>query len=238
VWVPLGAHRRVVAIFAAEPEEEAGKRLAALVDAFSASADSPKSDGPAALARRTLPSEIDAELEGLCVRGDAACALVIDGSSPVIWGRSHAELGEEIAPLLRIAAALADSERPLEIATERAAWPAELAGVIADDNPIAARRVLVAALATEDARAFLEREPKSLGSVHRTAHRGGCAFVMRSLAGVYVLLLGFDGAFSEPQAEGLIRRAQGQLEKLIVKLPPTDPPPRPGRVLSLRKPPQ
>jgi hypothetical protein len=235
VWVPLGAHRRVVAVFGNPPEEDAGKRLATLVDAFAASADSPKSDGPAALGRRTLPSEIDAELEGLCVRADAACALLIDGSSPVIWGRSHAELGDEIEPLLAVARA-AHGDDAFELLSRRDAWPAELANAIPEDNPASLRRVLVAALALDEARAFLEREPKALGSVHRTALRGTCAFMMRSLAGVYVLILAFDGAFSEPQAEGVFQRAQSQIEKLIVSLPPTDPPPRPGRVLAMRKP--
>jgi hypothetical protein len=234
VWVALNPHRRIVAVFEGPPPEEAGTKLAAIVDAFAASADAPASDGPAALSRRTLPAEIDAELNGLAVRANAVCAVLIDVSSPVVWGRSHGELAGEIGPMLDIANAV-DEADPAAILADASQWPDALREHAGDDRDLA-RRVLTAALAVRSARDSVVKVPTAVGSVHRIDRRGNYAFMTRSLAGVYLLILAFEGGFSEPQAEGVIRRSSTLLENLIVKLPPTDPPPRPGRVLSLRRP--
>lgn len=261
VWVPLNPHRRVVAVFESAPPEDATTKLAALVEAFVFSADASASDGPVALAPRTFPVEIDAELDGLAVRAQAVCAVLIDASSPVVWGRSHADLTDDVGLMLDIAEAVR-AVMPTSTATEPvvspslassgpddARWlPMDPAALLADESrwpdvlrehvtsKEQARRLLMAALGIHAAREAVADEPTTLGSVHRILRRGGYAFMVRSLGGVYLLILAFEGGFSEPSAEGVVRRGSSQIEKLIVKLPPTDPPPKPGRVLSLRRP--
>lgn len=236
VWVALNPHRRLVAVFEDKPPADAGTKLTALADAFRTSADEPASDGPAALSRRTRPSELDAELNGLALRANALCALLIDASSPMVWGRSHAELATETTTLLDIAGAV-NIDDPGALIADPATWPPALRehAVGAGKDPQIARRLLAGALGVEAARLLVQEEPTAVGSIHDIERRGSFTFMIRSLAGVYLLILGFEGGFSEPQAEGVIQRSSSELEKLIVKLPPTDPPPKPGRVLSLRR---
>jgi hypothetical protein len=234
VWVSLNPHRRVVAVFEDTPPEGASETLAALVDAFVFSADAPASDGPVALARRTLPAEIDSELYGLAVRAQAVCAVLVDASSPVIWGRSHEDLTDEMTVMLDVAAAIGDSD-PAALLADEGQWP-EVLRYHAGQDPESTRRLLMAALGIHATREAVAKEPTAVGSVHRIVRRGSYAFMVRSLGGVYLLILAFEGGFSEPKAEGVVRRGSSQIEHLIVKLPPTDPPPKPGRVLSLRRP--
>ncbi len=233
VWVALNADRRVVAVFEGAPPEDAANTLIALVDAFSATAEAPPSDGPAALARRTLPTEIDAELNGLCVRARAVAAVLVDASSPVVWGRSHAEIPDEIDAMLELAESVGDAD-PGELVADSSRWPALLREGAAGSEA-SARRLLVAAVGIRLARAAAAAEPRSVGSFHRTDRYGSFTFMTRSVAGVYFVILGFEGGFSEPGAEGVLQRGHSALEHLIVKLPPTDPPPE-GRVLALRRP--
>lgn len=233
VSIALNPHRRVVAVFGGDPPADAASRLAALVDAFAASADAPQSDGLAALSRRTLPTEIDAELNGLSVRAKAVFAVLIDASSPVVWGRSHPDLPEEIDAMLAVADAVGDGD-PAELSNEPARWPTVLREHAGKDHE-SGRRLLMAALGVGAARDVAEEEPTAVGSMHKTVRVGSYTFMIRSLGGVYLLIIGFEGGFSEPQAEGVLQRGHSEIERLIVKLPPTDPPPRPGRVVSLRK---
>lgn len=234
VSIALNPHRRVVAVFEGDPPEDAASRLAALVDAFTASADAPQSDGLAALSRRTLPAEIDSELNGLSVRAKAVFAVLIDASSPVIWGRSHAELPDAIDAMREMTDALGDGDAAA-LLSEPARWPRPLREHAGKDEE-SARRFVMAALGVRAAREAAEDEPTAVGSMHKTIRVGGYTFMVRSLGGVYLLIIGFEGGFSEPGAEGVLQRGHTEIERLIVKLPPTDPPPRPGRVVAMRKP--
>ena len=59
---------------------------------------------------------------------------------------------------------------------------------------------------------------------------------IRSLAGIYLLVLVFEDTFSELRVEGVVKRARGHLEELLAALPPEDPPPKGGRLLPMREP--
>jgi hypothetical protein len=64
-------------------------------------------------------------------------------------------------------------------------------------------------------------------------HEEDLGYLVRPFAGVYRLLLVFPGAFSELVAEGHALHAASQIERLVLALPPVDPPPGGGKVLRL-----
>lgn len=57
----------------------------------------------------------------------------------------------------------------------------------------------------------------------------------RRFAGIYTLILVFDGAFSELHAEAAVLRALPTIEKLVTSLPPRDPIPQGAKVARLRR---
>ncbi len=247
LWVPLGAHRRLVAVFAeplGEPEE-ARTRLAALAEAF---ADTAKVAAPEVT--RPTRLTLNDELAALCDRAGARCAVVIDASSPVVWGRSHAELGlaGDIDRWLAAASALERAEALLGGLREvRARAIDEVKLRLGEDRQgeaaAALTRVAAAWDLAPDAFARWARcgktliairehvkglSPRQLGGLRlvRRANDGG--FYARGLASVYQLILVFDVALSEPRVEGAVRRICPVLEKLIAALPPIEPPPLRG----------
>jgi hypothetical protein len=56
--------------------------------------------------------------------------------------------------------------------------------------------------------------------------------LVRLLGGLYMVVLVFGGAVSEPVAVGALLHASAVIERLIVALPPLDPPPG-GKVIRL-----
>ncbi|MFC1642218.1 hypothetical protein ACFL5O_05950 [Myxococcota bacterium] len=60
----------------------------------------------------------------------------------------------------------------------------------------------------------------------------GFGLSARRFAGIYILLVLFDGPYPELRAEGVVRRALGRIERLVLALPPADPPGG-GRALRL-----
>jgi hypothetical protein len=61
-------------------------------------------------------------------------------------------------------------------------------------------------------------------------------FVSRAFAAIYRLVLVFDEDFSELHAEAAVVRALPVVEKLVLSVPPVDPPPERGKVVKLRGP--
>jgi hypothetical protein len=55
----------------------------------------------------------------------------------------------------------------------------------------------------------------------------------RPFAGVYILALAFDGVESELSAMGAILHAMPLVEKLVLALPPVDPPPEGGKLMRM-----
>lgn len=59
------------------------------------------------------------------------------------------------------------------------------------------------------------------------------ACLAKLFGGAYVISLYFDGPLSEPVAVGALLHAAGYIERLVLALPPVDPPPAGGKVLRL-----
>ena len=84
------------------------------------------------------------------------------------------------------------------------------------------------------ARELTEGQPP--GPFRKLLQGEGFALLGRSIAGSYLLVLAFDGPFSEIRADGVAKRALSRLERLLAALPPIEPPPKGRRALSLHKP--
>jgi hypothetical protein len=70
------------------------------------------------------------------------------------------------------------------------------------------------------------------GHVVRLTLADGAECLVRTFAGIYVLSLAFRGALSEPVAVGALLHAAEAVERLVLALPPIDPPPG-GKVIRL-----
>ncbi len=70
------------------------------------------------------------------------------------------------------------------------------------------------------------------GHVVRLTLADGAECLARMFAGIYVLSLAFRGALSEPVAVGALLHAAEAVERLVLALPPIEPPPG-GRVIRL-----
>jgi hypothetical protein len=98
IVAPLRDGRHVVASFGAEPKERSvlARRLAMLVSTFADSMDPAEATGTIRMfpdmkgMRHVAGGTLDEELEALARRAQAVDAVVIDGDSPVIWGRASA----------------------------------------------------------------------------------------------------------------------------------------------------
>jgi hypothetical protein len=70
------------------------------------------------------------------------------------------------------------------------------------------------------------------GHVVRLTLADGAECLARTFAGIYVLSLAFRGALSEPVAVGALLHAAEVVERLVLALPPIEPPPG-GKVIRL-----
>lgn len=246
VWAEAGPHRRLVVVFRAPPDDrtEAQRQLQALLEAFHDAAATPS---PTAIRPSVPPVEtraaLDAELAALCVSTNARSALLIDSSSPVVWGRSHDLIPSAVEPLLEIGAAvdphalrdalatgtIGDAVRDDEMAARVRRRLEEFDG---DDDPAV---LLLSARAAHEARTLAEADPNAVATLHRVEGAGsGVPITVHGLAGVYLLVLAFDERFSELHVERAVRANKSRLERLIGSLPPIEPPPDKARVVRLK----
>ncbi len=101
----------------------------------------------------------------------------------------------------------------------------------------------------EDARTARAHQKRAIAELRAlpqlgTLRRGGhlalsvreerFGYVVRSFAGIYVLVLMFDHAFDEIRAERALRDSLSRVERLVLAIPPFDPDPVPAGVVSLR----
>jgi hypothetical protein len=255
--LPSGA--RLVVCFDEPPPDraEAQARLAALAEAFGATGDRLREERPVAsdgmIARR-----LDDELVILADATGAVATVVVDDKSPVLWGSSLRRLGDEdvdaevalgqalqsargesgastplweAAPataidLLRQVGVPAPVVRRLEERLERLS---DATGAVAL-APWRAHLSLACALAEVRALEAFERD-----GLTRAAHRVGYGYLARPFAAIYRLVLVFEGEFSELHAEGRLIRALPAIERLVMALPPVNPPRGTGRVIPLRR---
>ncbi len=120
---------------------------------------------------------------------------------------------------------------------------ADRAAVFDTSSPMIWGASLVEGNAAESANRELERLVEELRSTRadelRSAHGhvvrlgvGDRECLTRMFGGLYVLVLSFKGDLSEPVAVGALLHAADAIERLVLALPPVDPPPG-GKVIRL-----
>ena len=260
----LGRGRQLVLTFATPILDRADKeaRLATLIESFADLFGEVAAEVPRA---RPEPAEaLRAELSALAGRAGALAALVIDATSPVVWGASEAPTGTDdpeaeahIRSVFCRATGAGISwvelvRRPgdLALSAERKG-PEEHAGralrlvppvdalapLSTEDREEIGRRVQL----TRSAITRVRNNP-TLAELHRGEHlheavlEEGLGYLARSFATIYVLLLVYPGPFDELGAERAATRALPSIERLVVALPPDDAPtPQKGAVVALRR---
>ena len=85
------------------------------------------------------------------------------------------------------------------------------------------------------ARTRHEAEPN--GTTLQTHHEPQFGYFARGFANIYLLLIVFEGAFSELPVESAVVHALPSIEHLLLALPPLDPDPiaKRGQVIPLRR---
>lgn len=240
---------RVVAIFDTPPSDIAARRtkLEAIVETF-ASIQAREDLTPSSTSRAGAGHDLDEALDVLAQRARARGALVIDDSSPVIWGSSLVPHGPE------------DVDEAIVVARVANAFSALGLDVFelfrADSDTVRAR---LTAAGSSDA-ATLVRELERLRELDdRVLDRGHLAAMhaiaavreaegkgapqmppglhvwVREFANIYRLVLVFDAGFSELHAEAALIHALPAIERLVTLLPPRDPISGGAKVAVLRR---
>jgi hypothetical protein len=254
LWVNVEGGFRVVAVFAQEPPGRAfaQQRLVQFAAGFTQTLADVQLPVPPSVPPDSPVKRLNAALEALRSRSGGVGVVVVDAQSPVLWGASEpAWHDEDVTTLVQIGQALgtvlatgveldaicalqaADVPsrlRDLGVDHERAAL---LGGVLAQRDETALRHHLLTCLAIARARA--ESEP---GSNARWAHHETqFGYFVRGFANIYLLVVVFEGAFSELYVESAVVHALPAIEQLLLALPPLDPGPKAkgGRVIRLRR---
>lgn len=150
------------------------------------------------------------ELAQLAEAIGAVEALVIDAHSPVVWGSSHGISSEELlGPRLRL---------------------------VTEDDPPASPFSPLARRAIRHVRALPEVDDLSRGGHLRLSFvQDDLGLLARSFAGIYVLLLVYDGRFDELKTERHLHHALPLIERLVLGLPPPGPAEGGGAAARLRR---
>jgi hypothetical protein len=168
--------------------------------------------------RPPLARSLNDELQALCARAAAVNALVIDAHSPVVWAAAHAE-GVVAQPPLASSPRVAES-------------PAN------EDGGGEPRMATLSRRALHEVRGLPDLATLRKGKhVRHIEPSGDAPRVVHSFAGIYLLVVVFDGPFDELRAERSILEALPRVERLVLALPPLDPSPSTGAgVIALRRP--
>jgi hypothetical protein len=233
IHADLADGRKLAVAFASAPASRAAlvRRLDMLIVTF---AQSLEEDG--AVRREPRASAVQSlheELKALVVRAQAVDAVVIDANSPVVWGSAvdgspvRHDLGNvELVDVSRHQ--LVESGRPAEgdpFSDDDAAEPEEDEAGALTTRAVREVRALPA----------LVEMPKGRQMAH-TSREERFGYVARSFAGIYVLVVVYDGHVDELRAERTIGEALPRIERLVLALPPLDPKPAPtAGVMALRR---
>ncbi|MGD8859925.1 MAG: hypothetical protein PVI30_07925 [Myxococcales bacterium] len=95
----------------------------------------------------------------------------------------------------------------------------------------ALRHHLLTCVAVARARKEAGREPEARWAHHEVQF----GYFVRSLANIYLLVMVFEGAFSELHVESTVLHALPGIEQLLLSLPPLDPTPKGARVIKFRR---
>jgi hypothetical protein len=227
IWAVMPSGLRVVAIFDAPPADPNGKRerLQTLLDSFASLA--PPLETPSVSPLAKTAHELDDALVALTQRARATAALVIDDTSPVIWGNSLVPHGPEdvdeamwVARIAQAAAARGTS-LPELVALDEAAMRVALG----DDSELGRDVERIRELGV---RAMDRAHVFAMRAVATTREHEGKALpvasdvplMVRHFANIYRLIVVFEGPFSELHAESAIIHALPVIERLVTSLPP------------------
>ncbi|MEZ4225035.1 MAG: hypothetical protein R3B13_29040 [Polyangiaceae bacterium] len=252
--LPGGA--RVVAIFETPPADRdtVAHNLHELTRSFAQSVSG--AFDLVVLGSELASRRLDDELARLADQAGAVRAVVVDVQSPVLWGTSEIRRGDEdVESALRTARALGAAEqsgvdfaRLLERSEEQARELLVARGV---DAPLSSFLLREAERVRQRSRrsgaAWRQHLLSARGIAHvrsdgraassrEVVHDAGFGLLSRGFANIYRLVLVFDGDFSELHAEGAVVHVLPVIEKLVLALPPVEPPPKGGRVIRLPTP--
>jgi hypothetical protein len=227
----LDEHWRVVAVFTEPPPPDSRDRLAALLDAFSSARPS-LTPVARALGRPPAERRLDEELQRLQELSSAKVVLIIDDSSPVIWGSSLRSQGLDVDVLLALASFAEQlNDEELHQLSLELAHPGATDGSVRERDLEKVRieapgltetewyLALLSSLAAAPFRRGRDRVPRA----RRVIQPPPVGYVAQPLASQYLLLFVFDEPFSQLHAEATALHAAPHLEKLIAELPPVDP---------------
>jgi hypothetical protein len=243
--ITLPDNRQLAARFAAPPEDRDAieRRMQILVSAFAHLLEQRQ---PARPRRAPVAQSLMGELAALANRARALDGFVIDAHSPVIWGSARGWL----EPASEDVSAQAETIRLVDLSR------LELSS-IANDPPESELRpqTLRAPIAQADAApdsAVVELDARAMRELRRLPayaelkrgqplieRRGeqGFGVLAHSFAGIYLLVLVFDGPFDELRAERSVHESIERIERLVLALPPRDPSPNPrANVVRLSRP--
>ena len=257
----LGHNQQLVVIFAKSSVnlQEKQERLTALSESFTdlfadATRAFPRS-------RPEPKNALQTELNALAGRARASTVLIIDAKSPIIWGASEAPSNPDDHPIdpqihqafvrakqsgiswpdilahppttdRKSTKPIAEPGRILRLVPPVDEW----ADLTETDRDILAPRAEIARQAIAHVRAL-----PILPELHRGEHLHDAviddsfAYLVRSFATIYLVILVFPGPFDELGAERALHRSLPTIERLVVSLPPDDTPEtRNGAVVALR----
>lgn len=191
-WMLQDGMRLVVVLSEAPENAEAARaKLGELAGSLLHQTDAPRVRESA----QALQAQLDEALAALVERAEARLAVVIDRTSPLVWGTSVTDgEGSNVAQLFDDGAA-----------------PADAAPSTRDTPAITLGRVLQAVGADTDNRSSATL---SLGKLGVVWHR---------FAGSYRLVVAYDDRTSELSVQGVLRKVLPQIEHLVLAMPPVDP---------------
>lgn len=234
----LADGRHLVASFVEAPaDHDALARRLEMLGATFASALGHAETGHLRLSPATSLFE---ELRALAQRAQAIDALVVDAHSPIVWGSAI------VRPRARVAPPAETSHQKLIDVPE---WATEPGDPYFDggqdrgsgpslETPAEDARLLVLSNAVADrVRDLATHAEVHKGRHFRHAESGeGEGHFSVSFAGIYVLVLVYEGVFDELRAERATHEALPRVERLVAALPPLDPEPQPmGGVVAFRR---
>lgn len=254
VWVNQPGGWRLVAVFAEPPVDRAAKQeqLERLVAGFSHTLREVSIPAPPGLAVDSPFRRLDEALELLRSRSGGSGVVIIDVQSPVLWGSSdpqrHSEDVDALAHIGSTIQALLDTGTELDTICAKPGEPlvarlrllgvgSERAGVsniAPQHDETAFRHNLLTCLAVSRARAEAAAAPNATRFAHHGPQFG---YFVRAFANIYLLVVVFEGAFSELNVESAVVHALPAIEQLLLALPPLDPGPvaKGGRVIPMRR---
>jgi hypothetical protein len=238
--------------------EETLARLRALVSSFAGVT----ADGDGA-GRRVGSNEphamLDDVLGSLAARAGAIHAVVVDSGSPVLWGSSHETPLVDVeqrglrrrAALLELAAkhgldALGWLDRGPADNHARGDWPGaeSVVGLATELGRLHARyaptdldgwrRVVLTTRAVAAARQQMPKAASVATGLRASLQSPEIGYVVWAIGGIYLLVLAFEGTFSDLRAHKAVVQSLGRIEQLVERLPPIDPRPS-ARVVRLRR---